>query len=185
MRKLITVILVAVTMAMAGTAQANEGKRSAAAELKFQKQRYYHALGYYKTIWNVAGRTVYHPNPRISKKWWGAVKYLKRVQVNSLNEIQRLTTPKSPYPSHYPPHYAQWLCIHRYEGSWTANTGNGYYGGLQMDYSFMGAYGGKLLSSKGTADHWTPLEQMWVAENAWQSRGFWPWPNTARFCGLL
>src|SRR4051812_14293335 len=29
-----------------------------------------------------------------------------------------------------------WLCIHSGEGSWTANTGNGYYGGLQMDYSF-------------------------------------------------
>ena len=25
------------------------------------------------------------------------------------------------------------LCIHRYEGSWDANTGNGYYGGLQID----------------------------------------------------
>src|SRR5438876_5647928 len=32
-----------------------------------------------------------------------------------------------------PPHLSQWLCIHHYEGSWTANTGNGYYGGLQMD----------------------------------------------------
>ncbi|HXH87243.1 MAG TPA: hypothetical protein VNI55_01370, partial [Gaiellaceae bacterium] len=26
------------------------------------------------------------------------------------------------------------LCIHRYEGAWNANTGNGYFGGLQMDY---------------------------------------------------
>ena len=34
------------------------------------------------------------------------------------------------------------------------------------------------------ADHWTPIEQMWVAERAYRSgRGFYPWPNTARYCG--
>lgn len=54
-----------------------------------------------------------------------------------------------------------------------------------MDYGFMATYGGKLLRSKGTADHWTPLEQMWVAEEAYKSRGFYPWPNTARMCGLI
>ena len=82
-------------------------------------------------------------------------------------------------------HYSAWLCIHSHEGAWNANTGNGYYGGLQMDMSFQRAYGGRLLSSKGTANNWTPAEQMWVAEQAHRSRGFWPWPNTARMCGLL
>lgn len=84
-----------------------------------------------------------------------------------------------------PPHYASWLCIHAGEGSWTANTGNGFYGGLQMDYGFQQTYGPELLRSKGTADHWSPLEQMWVAERAYRSRGFYPWPNTARACGLI
>jgi hypothetical protein len=80
----------------------------------------------------------------------------------------------------------EWLCIHRYEGAWDANTGNGYYGGLQMDKEFQQAYGPELLQAKGTADHWTPLEQMQVAERAYQSgRGFYPWPNTARMCGLI
>jgi hypothetical protein len=84
------------------------------------------------------------------------------------------------------PHRSQWLCIHRGEGSWTANTGNGYYGGLQMDISFQRSYGGYLLRRKGTANHWSPAEQMWVAERAYKSgRGFYPWPNTARACGLL
>src|ERR687886_629540 len=41
-----------------------------------------------------------------------------------------------------------------------------YYGGLQMDIGFQRAYGARLLVRKGTADHWTPLEQMWVAERA-------------------
>ncbi len=84
----------------------------------------------------------------------------------------------------HPPHLAAFLCIHRYEGSWT-DGGGPYYGGLQMDVGFQSTYGGWLLRSKGTADHWTPLEQIWVAEKALRSRGFWPWPNTARFCGLL
>jgi hypothetical protein len=26
---------------------------------------------------------------------------------------------------------------------------------------------------------------MWVAERAYKTRGFWPWPNTARVCSLL
>jgi hypothetical protein len=84
-----------------------------------------------------------------------------------------------------PPHEAAWKCIHRYEGAWT-DSGAPYYGGLQMDLSFQQSYGADLLRRKGTADHWTPIEQMWVAERAYRSgRGFYPWPNTARYCGLI
>ena len=39
--------------------------------------------------------------------------------------------------------------------------------------------------TKGTADHWSPLEQIWTAERAVHTSGFWPWPNTARICGLI
>jgi hypothetical protein len=85
-----------------------------------------------------------------------------------------------------PPHRAGWSCIHRFEGSWHSNTGNGYYGGLQMDLGFQRRYGAYLLRRKGTADRWSPLEQMWVAEHAHRSgRGFYPWPHTARYCRLL
>jgi Transglycosylase-like domain len=89
-----------------------------------------------------------------------------------------------------PPHRAGWLCIHRYERhphqGWATRTGNGYYGGLQMDISFQRTYGPELLHRKGTADNWTAIEQMWVAERAYRSgRGFYPWPNTARYCGLI
>ena len=83
-----------------------------------------------------------------------------------------------------PPHRSQWLCIHRYEGSW-ADADDPYFGGLQMDVEFQRTYGIELYRAKGTADHWTALEQMWVAERAYQTRGFWPWPTTARSCGLL
>ena len=85
----------------------------------------------------------------------------------------------------HPPHARAWACIHRFEGSWTDPYAP-YYGGLQMDLGFQRTYGRYLLGRKGTADHWTPLEQMWVAERAFRSgRGFYPWPNTARYCGLL
>ena len=89
-----------------------------------------------------------------------------------------------------PPHSSAFHCIHRYERNpaqgWATHTGNGYYGGLQMNLSFQRAYGGYLLKKKGTANNWTPLEQIWVAERAYASgRGFYPWPNTARYCGLI
>jgi hypothetical protein len=84
-----------------------------------------------------------------------------------------------------PPHKSAWLCLNRYEGSWT-DPGAPYYGGLQMDYGFMRAYGFFLLRRKGPANNWTPVEQMWVAERALRSgRGFYPWPNAARRCGLI
>jgi hypothetical protein len=84
-----------------------------------------------------------------------------------------------------PPHRAAWLCIHRHEGSWT-DPNAPYYGGLQMDITFQRTYGRYLLRRKGTANRWTPAEQMWTAEKALRAgRGFHPWPNTARSCGLL
>lgn len=78
------------------------------------------------------------------------------------------------------------LCIHHYEGAWNANTGNGYYGGLQMDLSFQGLYGGDFQRRWGTADNWPPWAQLQTAVRAYQAgRGFAPWPNTARACGLI
>jgi hypothetical protein len=89
-----------------------------------------------------------------------------------------------------PPHYREWMCIHRYEGAWN-DPSSPYYGGLQMDMSFQRAHGWDALARWGTADNWHPLTQMWVAERAhggWRGstpRGFYPWPNTARYCHLL
>jgi hypothetical protein len=85
----------------------------------------------------------------------------------------------------HPPHKRGWLCIHHFEGSWS-DSGDPYWGGLQMDRGFMRTYAPRFLLSKGLANRWTPLEQMWVAERAHRSgRGYGPWPNTARYCGLL
>ena len=84
-----------------------------------------------------------------------------------------------------PPHRSQWRCIHRYEGRWD-DPNAPYYGGLQMDISFQRTYGRRLLRREGTANRWSPLEQMWVAERALRAgRGFYPWPVSARTCGLI
>ena len=100
---------------------------------------------------------------------------------------------------------SHWLCIYSHEhgtGGWATNTGNGYYGGLQMDLDFQRAHGLDLLLRKGTANNWAPREQMVVAQRAhdgirtsmsngrvvyWRDsrRGYHPWPNTARMCGLI
>lgn len=85
--------------------------------------------------------------------------------------------------ANHPPGLRGWTCIHQYEGSWT-DSGGPYYGGLQMDLSFQATYGGWLLRHRGTADHWSPLEQIWTAVRAWHVRGFSPWPSTAHYCGM-
>jgi hypothetical protein len=84
-----------------------------------------------------------------------------------------------------PPHRSSWLCIHRYEGAWNSNTGNGYYGGLQMDLGFQRRYGAWLLRMKGPAHRWTAIEQIWIAERARRVQGWYAWPSTARACGLI
>ena len=61
-----------------------------------------------------------------------------------------------------------------------------YFGGLQMDLPSSGATAATCCGRRAPPTNWTPLEQMWVADRALRSgRGFYPWPNTARMCGLI
>lgn len=76
------------------------------------------------------------------------------------------------------------LCIHGHEGDW-ADPGAPYWGGVQMDLEFQRTYGPEFYKAWGTADHWPVSVQLAVAMRAYLSRGYWPWPNTARACGLL
>jgi hypothetical protein len=94
------------------------------------------------------------------------------------------------------------LCIHTYEAPWNYDKdayghNKTYDGGLQMDLSFQKTYGftyvrvfGRKVRVSfydlwGTADHWPIKAQLQAGRNAYRSRGWWPWPNTARFCQLL
>jgi hypothetical protein len=102
-----------------------------------------------------------------------------------LRDAWRVRAERARYRANHPPHRSEWRCIHRFEGPWT-DPNSPYYGGLQMDLGFQRAYGPELLRRKGTADHWAPYEQMWIAERALRAgRGFYPWPLAARRCGLI
>ena len=68
-------------------------------------------------------------------------------------------------------------------GNWSINTGNGLYGGLQLDR-------GAWLSNGGAA--YAPLpsdatrqQQILIAEKVRADRGFSPWSSCARKLGLL
>ena len=54
-----------------------------------------------------------------------------------------------------------------------------------MDIGFQQRYGADLLREKGTADNWTPVEQMWVAERALPEAGASTPGRTRRVCGLM
>lgn len=56
-----------------------------------------------------------------------------------------------------------------------------------MDVGFQTTYGeDMILKYHGYANKWHPYDQMIVAERARRSgRGYYPWPNTARACGLI
>lgn len=74
------------------------------------------------------------------------------------------------------------MCIHSHEGAWNANTGNGYYGGVQFGWNEWQQYGGQYASR---ADLASPAQQIAAAIAYYNVSGFSPWPNTARMCGLL
>jgi hypothetical protein len=91
----------------------------------------------------------------------------------------RLTSPLGVHPLE-----VAFACIHHGEGRWD-DPNPPYWGGLQMDVQFMRAYGPEFLRVWGTADRWPRSVQMAVGIRGYLARGFQPWPNTARRCGLL
>ncbi|HET9383374.1 MAG TPA: transglycosylase family protein [Streptomyces sp.] len=64
-------------------------------------------------------------------------------------------------------------------GSWSQNTGNGYYGGLQLTQEDWEAHGG--LGFASSADRASRSQQITVAERLLADRGPGAWPT----CGLL
>lgn len=67
-------------------------------------------------------------------------------------------------------------------GNWHINTGNGYYGGLQFSAGTWDGNGGGRFASR--ADLATRSEQMLIAENVLDARGWSPWPACSSRLGL-
>jgi len=122
---------------------------------------------------------------RTRESLWRDSSWLKRYAKRHIAHAQQRMIPPIP-------HMSGWLCIHRYEGSWS-DSGDPYWGGLQMDRGFMATYGRDFIARfGGYANVWPVWAQMTAAERAYRApagngriRGYTPWPNTARFCGLL
>lgn len=150
---------------------------TAKAHSQTAKAKFYHADGIVKWIGSHARFTQYSPNPRKKAHWQRAVRFWNDVRTKAWQQLH------PPQVSHFL--RDAFLCIHRYEGAWDANTGNGYYGGLQMDRAFQARYGGEFVQRWGTADNWPVWAQLKAAMRGHADRGFYPWPKTARACGLL
>ena len=117
---------------------------------------------------------------RTAKQW--ARRYRERTR-QLQNARRALTTSASPYGTHWLER--AFLCIHSKEGPWTIHNPP-YDGGLQMDSSFQNSYGDWAIRAFGSAGNWPISVQLSVAIRAYYSgRGFHPWPNTAKACGLL
>ncbi|MFF7240377.1 transglycosylase family protein [Streptomyces collinus] len=67
-------------------------------------------------------------------------------------------------------------------GSWSADTGNGYYGGLQISQDDWDRYGGGQYAS--SADQASRSQQIAVAEKILADRGTTPWATCALLSGL-
>lgn len=68
--------------------------------------------------------------------------------------------------------------------TWNCNTGNGYYGGLQMDVTFQKTYNPTAVKVWGLASNWPRNAQMLAADRAYSgyngfgARGLGPWPTS-------
>ncbi|MBB5156442.1 transglycosylase family protein [Saccharopolyspora phatthalungensis] len=67
-------------------------------------------------------------------------------------------------------------------GNWKANTGNGYYGGLQFTQSTWAAYGGTAYARKASGA--TREQQIAVAEKVLKAQGPKAWPVCSKKAGL-
>jgi len=67
-------------------------------------------------------------------------------------------------------------------GNWAANTGNGFYGGLQFTPSTWAAFGGTAYAA--SADQATEAQQITVAENVLAAQGPGAWPVCGPQAGL-
>lgn len=107
-----------------------------------------------------------------------------------LATIQSPTTSQAPQPAPAPtggPAPADgarnWDAVAQCEsgGNWSINTGNGYYGGLQMNMQFWHSYSQDLSPRPERPDLATREQQIHAAENAYSVRGATPWPHCGRY----
>jgi hypothetical protein len=101
------------------------------------------------------------------------------------NKYQRMRQESAAGRWYQSPRAWLWYKVNSHEcwNTWDCNTGNGYYGGLQMDRAFQRTYNPLAYQLWGTADNWPIGAQMLAADRAYGSRGLNPWPSSQRAYG--
>jgi hypothetical protein len=118
-------------------------------------------------------------------RWWARRAVQARKDANArARTIRRLATAQKRASAHLFDWMAAADCVMSKEGTWTTNTGNGYYGAFQADRGFQRAYASDHYARWGTANNWPWYAQLEMAYRGWLFRGWQPWPNTSRACGL-
>jgi hypothetical protein len=141
---------------------------------------------------NRAALAIYHGTRRVTLHDLKRLGYIERCQQDPRDQARvrardrrmdrehkaRLHPAPAPAAAGWSP---PWDCIARYEsgGNPAANTGNGYYGGLQFSLETWTAYGGQ-----GNPAGASIPEQEAVARRVLAAQGWGAWPNTSRLCGL-
>jgi len=101
-----------------------------------------------------------------------------------LRVVGELPGPPSASNSPAAPTSGVWARLAHCESTdnWRANTGNGYFGGLQQDMTFWRNYGGLAYAPR--PDLASPAAQIIVAERGRARQGFGAWPACSRQLGL-
>jgi uncharacterized protein YabE (DUF348 family) len=110
----------------------------------------------------------------INGQWDHRTVINRRVVVEPRAEIERVGTKQRPVVSVN--NGLNWDAVAQCEsgGDWHINTGNGFYGGLQFDYSTWLSNGGGAYAPR--ADLASREEQIAVATRLYNARGSSPWP---------
>jgi hypothetical protein len=83
-----------------------------------------------------------------------------------------------------PVHLDPWDLVAQCEssGNWSANTGNGYFGGLQFSRGTWHSYGGGAYAS--SANQATRSQQIAIAQKVLRAQGWKAWPTCSGKAGV-
>lgn len=99
-----------------------------------------------------------------------------RARAEAARRAQAAAAPAAPASS-----YWDHIAACESGGNWATNTGNGYYGGLQMDMEFWTTYGGLAFAARpDLASREAQIVVATRARDGWgryPARGYSPWPN--------
>ena len=117
-------------------------------------------------------------------RWWARRAVQARKDANARGRtIRRLQHAQRRASSHFFDWLAAADCVRRHEAPWNHDGGT-YDGGMQADRDFQRTYAPDHLRRWGPAYAWPWWAQLEMAYRGWLFRGWQPWPNTARACGL-